>query len=157
MKIIHIDISEKTQQAIAEGLSRFLADDYAMYVKTQNFHWNLQGPEFFSLHLLFEKQYKEMAEELDEIAERIRAMGFFVEASFTAFKKRTEVKEDSKVLSIKEMILSLVDGHEMLIRHGRHVAQIADKEKDFASVDMLGRMLGAHEKMRWMLHSHLSV
>jgi len=153
---MHIDISEQTRQVIADGLSRFLADTYAMYVKTQNFHWNLQGPEFFSLHLLYDKQYKEMAEELDEIAERIRAIGYFVDASFSAFKKLTEVKEDARVLSIKDMLLSLIEGHEILIRHGRHVAQIADKEGDFASVDMLGRMLGAHEKMRWMIHSFLA-
>ena len=154
---MHIDISEQTRQVIADGLSRFLADVYAMYVKTQNFHWNLQGHEFFSLHLLFDKQYKAIAEELDEIAERIRSIGYFVDASFSAFKKLTEVKEDARVLSMKDMLLSLIEGHEILIRYGRHVAQIADKEGDFASVDMLGRMLGAHEKMCWMLHSYLAV
>ena len=154
---MQIDISENTRQVIVDGLSRFLADMYALYLKTQNFHWNVQGPEFYSLHLLFDTQYKEMAEELDEVAERIRALGFFVDASFTNFKRLTQVKEETKVLSIKEMLVSLVEAHEVLIRHGRHVAQLTDKEGDFGSTDMLGRMLGAHEKMRWMLHAQLNM
>jgi starvation-inducible DNA-binding protein len=111
------------------------------------------GSEFFSLHLLFEKQYEEIAEELDEIAERIRALGFFVDASFSAFKKLTLVKEDHNVLGIKDILLSLIDGHRVLIHHGRHIAQLTDQEGDFATVDMLGRMLGAHEKMVWMLQA----
>ena len=152
---MHIELSEQTRQVIVEGLSRFLADAYAMYVKTQNFHWNIHGPEFYSLHLLFEKQYEEIGEELDEIAERIRALGFFVDASFSAFKKLTLVKDEEKILSVRDMLLSLIEGHEVLIRHGRHVAQLTDQEGDFATVDMLGRMLGAHEKMCWMLRAQL--
>ncbi len=154
---LNFDLSEQTRQVIADGLARFLADTYAMYVKTQNFHWNLKGLEFYSLHLLFDKQYHEMAEELDEIAERIRSIGFFVDATFSAFRKLTLVKEEEKILSIKDMLLSLIEGHEILVRHGRHVAQLTDQEGDFATVDMLGRMLGAHEKMLWMLHSQLAM
>lgn len=150
-----IDLSQQTRQTIADGLSRFLADAYAIYVKTQNFHWNLKGPEFYSLHLLFEKQYEELANELDEIAERIRTLGYFVDATLTGYKRLTQVKEEEKVLSIRDMLESLIEGHEVLIRHGRKVARIADGEGDFASVDMLGRMLGAHEKMLWMIRSQL--
>jgi starvation-inducible DNA-binding protein len=152
---MHIDLSEQTRQVIVEGLSRFLADAYALYVKTQNFHWNVHGPEFYSLHLLFEKQYEEIGEELDEIAERIRALGFFVDASFGAFKKLTLVKDEEKILSVRDMLLNLIAGHEVFIHHGRHVAQLTDQEGDFATVDMLGRMLGAHEKICWMLRSQL--
>lgn len=98
-----------------------------------------------------------MADELDEIAERIRSIGFFVDATFSAFRKLTLVKEEEKILSIKDMLLSLIEGHEVLIRHGRHVAQLTDQEGDFATVDMLGRMLGSHEKMHWMLHAQLAM
>jgi starvation-inducible DNA-binding protein len=152
---MNIDISEQTRQVIADGLSQFLANIYALYVKTQNFHWNVKGLEFFSLHLLFEKQYEEIAEELDVVAERIRAIGFYVDASFSGFKNLTQVKDETKVLSSRDMLLSLIEGHETSIRQGRHVAEIADKEGDFASVDLLGRMLGAHEKMLWMLRSSI--
>ncbi len=152
---LHIGISEKNRQEISLGLARMHADTYAVYLKTQNFHWNLTGPEFYSLHLLFEKQYEDMAEAIDEIAERIRALGHFVEASFGALKKITGVKEEEGVLSIKEMLLGLVKAHEALICHARKVAEFADNEKDFATVDMIGRRLGAHEKFIWMLRSQM--
>lgn len=148
-------LSEQNRQVLCEGLARFLADTYTIYLKTQNSHWNLKGVEFYSLHILFEKQYEEMAMAVDEIAERIRALGFYVEGTFSAFKKLTGVKEDSKLLTIKDMLATLIEAHETLIRHGRKVAEIADMEKDFATVDMLGRRLGAHEKMLWMLRSSL--
>ena len=151
----HVGISEQNRLAISEGLTRVLAETYALYLKTQNFHWNVRGSEFYSLHLLFEKQYQEMAEAVDEIAERIRALGFFVDASFSAFSENSSVKEEKKVLNAKEMLASLVQGHETLIREGRRVAEIADRELDFATVDMLGRRLGAHEKMAWFLRSQI--
>jgi starvation-inducible DNA-binding protein len=96
-----------------------------------------------------------MAEAIDEIAERIRALGFFVDASFSAFSESSSIKEEEKVLNAKEMLTSLVQGHETLIREGRRVAEIADRELDFATVDMLGRRLGAHEKMAWFLRSQI--
>jgi starvation-inducible DNA-binding protein len=96
-----------------------------------------------------------MAEASDEIAERIRALGFHVEANFGAFKKISKIKDESKVLTIKEMLHSLIEGHEILIRHARTVAELGDRKGDFASVDMLGRRLGTHEKMVWMLRSQL--
>ena len=151
----HVGISEQNRLAISEGLARVLAETYTLYLKTQNFHWNVRGTEFYSLHLLFEKQYQEMAEAVDEIAERIRALGFFVDASFSAFAERSSIKEEENVLNAKEMLTSLVQGHEMLIREGRRVAEIADRELDFATVDMLGRRLGAHEKMAWFLRSQI--
>jgi len=150
---IHIGISDQNRETISQGLERFLADTYALYLKTQNFHWNVTGHEFYSLHLLFEKQYQEMAEAVDEVAERIRALGFYVAASFSSFKKISPIKDEEKVLNAKEMIQALVEGHETLIQWGRKLAEIADNEGDFATVDMLGRRLGAHEKMAWFLRS----
>lgn len=151
----NVGISEQNRSAISDGLARVLSETYVLYLKTQNFHWNVRGPEFYSLHLLFEKQYEEMAEAVDEIAERIRALGFFVDATFSAFSDLASIKEEEKVLNAKEMLSSLVQGHETLIREGRRVAEIADRELDFATVDMLGRRLGSHEKMAWFLRSQM--
>lgn len=151
----NIGLNEQNRSAISTGLERLLAEVYTLYLKTQNFHWNVRGTEFYSLHLLFEKHYEEMAEEIDEIAERIRALGFFVEASFSSFSELSSIKEEEKVLSAKEMLNSLVQGHEVYIREARRVAEIADRELDFATVDMLGRRMGAHEKMAWFLRSQI--
>ena len=150
----HSDLSEKTRQMIADGLARFLADAYALYVKTQNFHWNVKGPHFFALHLLFEKQYEEMAGAADEIAERIAALGFYVHASFSDFKKCC-IKEEFKPVPAKKMIQQLLSDHETVIRCARQIATLAEEEKDQATVDLMARRLGAHEKMAWMLRSHL--
>ncbi len=96
-----------------------------------------------------------MAEAIDEIAERIGALGFFVEASLHAFKLKTKIKEEDKVLGYKEMLLSLLEGHELLIREARVLVGIAERDKDAATVDLLGRRLGSHEKMAWFLRNHL--
>jgi len=149
----HLGLTEQNCQEISKGLSHFLADVYTTYLKTQNFHWNLSGREFYSLHLLFEKQYQELAEETDEVAERIRALGFYVEASFTSFKQLTHIKEEENVLTIKDMLHRLIAAHEMICRHGRNVSRLAEKGEDVATVDMLGRRIAAHEKMIWMLRS----
>jgi starvation-inducible DNA-binding protein len=151
----NVGISEQNRSAISEGLSRVLADTYMLYLKTQNFHWNVRGIEFYSLHLLFEKHYLEMADAVDEVAERIRALGFFVDATFSGFSELSSIKEEEKVLNAKEMLTSLVQGHEALSRNARKVAEIADREGDFATVDMLGRRLGSHEKMAWFLRSQI--
>ena len=149
----NIALSQKNREVMSLGLNRLLADTYAIYLKTQNFHWNLEGQEFYSLHILFEKQYEEMADAIDEIAERIRALGFYVEASLSSFKKLSLVKDDDKLLSIKEMLSTLVESHEILICHARKLAEIGDNEKDFATVDLVGRRLGVHEKFAWMLRA----
>jgi starvation-inducible DNA-binding protein len=151
----NIGLNEQNRSAISDGLSRLLAEVYTLYLKAQNFHWNVMGTEFYPLHLLFEKQYEEMAEEVDEIAERIRALGFFVDASFPAFSELSTIKSEEKVLHAKEMLISLLQGHETYIREARRVAEIADRELDFATVDMLGRRMGAHEKMAWFLRSQI--
>jgi starvation-inducible DNA-binding protein len=148
-------MTDQNRQEVAQLLTRLLADTYATYLKTQNFHWNLVGREFYSLHLLLDTQYHEMAEAVDEIAERIRSLGFYVDASFTVFKELTTIKEEQKVIGQDEMIEHLIAAHEAVIRHARNFSPLAEKERDFASVDLLARRLNAHEKMLWMLRSLL--
>lgn len=152
---VQTGLPEKSRIRISEGLASLLADTYAVYLKTQNFHWNVSGHEFFSLHILFEKQYTELAADIDEVAERIRALGFYVDASFTAFKGLTAVSEEHKVLTAKEMVQELVKAHEIVIRSTRNLSEIAEDEKDAATVDLLGRKLNIHEKQAWMLRSQL--
>ncbi len=153
---IQFGLSKPVRNEAAESLSDFLANTYALYLKTQSFHWNVVGAEFFSVHLLLEKHYEEMANAVDEIAERIRTLGVFVDASFSAFKKRTSLPESIPTLSLKEMIHSLVEGHELLARMGRpFVARFSDL-RDEASADLVIRRLIFHEKASWMLRSHLS-
>ena len=130
---MNVGLPEPVRLSISEGLSRVLAETYALYLKTQNFHWNVRGPEFYSLHLLFEKQYEELADAVDEVAERIRALGFFVDASLGAFRTKSSIKDEDKVLNFREMLLSLIEGHDTCIRHMRKVAEIADKDMDFAT------------------------
>jgi starvation-inducible DNA-binding protein len=151
----HTGMTEKNRQQVGDALARLLAETYAIYLKTQHFHWNVTGPEFFSLHLLFEKQYNELAEAIDEIAERIRALGFYVDGTFSGFKELSSIKDDDKVLVSKEMVHKLALGHEVVIRHARQLAALAEREHDPATVDLMGRRLNAHEKFYWMLRSHL--
>ncbi len=151
---INSGMTEQGRKKIADELRHYLADSYSIYLKTQNFHWNVKGPHFFALHLLFEKQYEELAEAVDKIAERIQALGFFVDASFSAFQKCC-IKEEKKPIPAKKMIEQLISDHESVIRCAREIAGIAEKEKDEATVDLMSRLLGEHEKMAWMLRSHL--
>lgn len=148
-------ISDQKRETISLGLATLLANTYALYTMTQHCHWNVTGPEFYQLHILFEKQYGEMAEAVDEIAERIRALGFYVDGTFSGFKRLATIEQMDKVMSGKEMIVHLVQAHENLIRHARKLAEIGDADGDFATVDMLGKRLGAHEKMAWFLRSSI--
>lgn len=146
-------MNENQRASISGVLTKLLADTYLLYLKTQNYHWNVTGPEFFSLHLLFEKHYKEMADAVDEIAERIRALGFYVEATTEAFKKISSIKEDNKILPKFEMLKELVEGHETVMRDARKLGDLAEKHQDQATVDLIARRLGVHEKAAWMLRS----
>lgn len=150
-----IGMKEEPRSEISGLLAKVLADTYLLLVKTQNFHWNVAGPQFFSLHLLFEKQYGELFSATDEIAERIRALGFFVEASAEGFKKISSIREDSRVLTAHEMLDQLLKGHEQVIRELRRLLELAEKEGDGATVDLIGRRMGAHEKAAWMLRSQV--
>ncbi len=152
---INIGISDQKRRVVADGLSGYLANLYSLYLKTQNFHWNVTGSEFYSLHLLFEKHYEAMAEEIDEVAERIRSLGMMVDASFSSFKKLSSIGEEHKKLTSKDMLLYLIEGHQVLIRQGRSVSEEAEHAQDCGTVDMMGRRMGEHEKMLWMLRSQV--
>lgn len=155
MSHMKIGMTDKERKVIAEHLSNFLADTYALYLKTQNFHWNLVGPDFFSLHVLFEKHYEDMAVAVDEIAERIRALGHYAEGSFSAFKKRSEIKEASKKSSAHQMVKELMQDHEWISREGRELIRTSQENHDEITGDLIIKRLGFHEKAGWMLRSHL--
>jgi len=155
---IDIGISEKDRRKIADGLSRFLADSYTLYLKTHNFHWNVTGPMFNSLHVMFMNQYTEQWTALDEIAERIRALGFNAPGSYAQFVKLASIKEESgdgAMPDWQEMVRQLVAGNEAVCRTGRKVLDIADDADDNPTEDLLTQRLQTHEKYAWMLRSLL--
>lgn len=152
---IEIGMSQKAMKEVAEMLSDFLADTYALYLKTQNFHWNIVGPDFYALHVLFEKHYEDMAEAVDEIAERIRALGAYAEGTFSQFKKRTSIKEEPKPLKSEDMLKKLIKDHELISQHGRQLIAESQQFHDEITADLVIKRLGFHEKAAWMLRSHL--
>ena len=154
---IDIGIANADRKKIAEGLSRFLADSYTLYLKTHNFHWNVTGPMFNSLHTMFEGQYTEQWTALDEIAERIRALGYNVPASYADFQRLSNIKDEVKVehTDWREMVRQLTLGNEAVSRTARKSLEVADKAGDDPTVDMLTQRLQVHEKNAWMLRSLL--
>jgi starvation-inducible DNA-binding protein len=152
---IDIGIPDAQRVEIAKGLSRFLADTYTLYLKTHNFHWNVKGPMFNSLHLMFEGQYTELWTAVDVIAERIRALDEPAPGTYTEFSKLTTIKEANGVPHANEMIKQLLEGHEAVARTARSVFPIAEKGGDEATLDMLIQRTQLHEKTAWMLRSLL--
>ncbi len=152
---IDIGIDEKDRVEIAAGLSRLLADSYTLYLKTHNYHWNVTGPMFNTLHLMFEGQYTELATAVDEIAERIRALGVHAPGSYQAFAELTEIEEDKKVPSAEQMIANLVKGQETVARTARSIFPLVDEAGDEPSADLLTQRMQVHEKTAWMLRSML--
>ncbi len=154
---MHMDtgISTEDRAKIVESLSTVLADAYMLYLKTHNFHWNVTGPLFSSLHVMFEEQYTEQWNALDEIAERIRALGHFAPATYKRYAELSSIKEEPEVLSSKDMLRQLVDGNEILIRTLRAGVKIADDLEDYPTADMLTTRMEVHEKNAWMLRSFL--
>ncbi len=150
-----IGISADKQKMITEGLARLLADTYTLYLKTHNFHWNVKGPMFTTLHTLFEQEYTELASAVDEIAERIRALGAAAPGSYQQFAELSSIKEETGVPSAEDMIRQLVDGQETVIATARGVFPVAEEAGDEASVDLLTQRMRTHEKNAWMLRSHL--
>lgn len=148
-------MNEEQRALISGALNKVLADTYVLYLKTQNFHWNYHGVEFYAFHLLFQKQYEELAEAIDEIAERIRALGFFVDATTESFKKLSSIMEEHRVIASHEMVEQLIQGHETVIRELRNLSVSAERHNDPATVDLMGRRLNVHEKFAWMLRSSL--
>jgi starvation-inducible DNA-binding protein len=152
---IDIGIDEKDRRAISEGLSRLLADSYTLYLKTHNYHWNVTGPMFSTLHTMFEGQYTELATAVDEIAERIRALGFPAPGSYRRFAALTAIEEENDVPDAREMIRQLLVGQETVARTAREVFAVADRVNDEPTADLLTQRMQIHEKTAWMLRSML--
>lgn len=152
---IDIGISDKDRKAIAKGLNHLLADTYTLYLMTHNFHWNVKGPMFNTLHLMFEGQYTELALAVDLIAERIRALGFPAPGTYTEFSKLSSIKEVSGVPKAEEMIKHLVRGQEAVIKTARSLFPIIEKVADEPTADLLTQRMQLHEKNAWMLRSLL--
>lgn len=153
---IDIGIDENDRRAIAEGLSRLLADTYTLYLKTHNFHWNVTGPMFQTLHLMFEQQYNELALAVDLIAERIRALGFPAPATYKEFLQLSSIKEDDAVPAADEMIKLLLEGQESVVRTARSVFPVVERVSDEPTADLLTQRMQVHEKTAWMLRSLLA-
>lgn len=152
---INIGISEQDRQNIADGLAKVLADSYTLYLKTHNYHWNVTGPMFNTLHLMFEGQYTELATAVDEIAERIRALGIAAPGSYKAFAQLTEIEEEEGIPNADEMIQQLVIGQETVVRTARSILPVVDAANDGPTVDLLIQRMQIHEKNAWMLRSLL--
>lgn len=152
---INIGIDENHRKQIADGLSRLLADTYTLYLKTHNFHWNVTGPMFQTLHLMFEGQYTELALAVDTIAERIRSLGFTAPGTYSEFAKLTSIPEPTAVPAAQEMIRELVEGQEAVVRTARSVFPAADAANDEPTADLLTQRMQVHEKTAWMLRSLL--
>src|SRR5690606_9092221 len=150
-----IGIKEKDRQEIAEGLARVLADTYTLYLKTHYFHWNVTGPMFQTLHLMFETQYTELALAVDMVAERIRALGFPAPGTYKRFAALSSIEEDEGVPKAQDMIRRLVEGHETVARTARQVFPVAEGVSDQPTCDLLTQRMQVHEKTAWMLRSLL--
>ncbi|MBX3663410.1 MAG: DNA starvation/stationary phase protection protein [Burkholderiales bacterium] len=150
---IDIGIKDRDRKAIADGLSRLLADTYTLYLKTHNFHWNVTGPMFQTLHLMFETQYNELALAVDQIAERIRALGYPAPGTYADYVKLSSIKETAGVPKAEKMIALLVEGQEAVARTARSVFPVVDKANDEPTADLLTQRMQIHEKNAWMLRS----
>ncbi|SMC27971.1 starvation-inducible DNA-binding protein [Andreprevotia lacus DSM 23236] len=152
---IHLGIDEVKRERIAQGLSRLLADTYTLYLQTHNFHWNVTGPMFNTLHLMFEAQYNELALAVDLIAERIRSLGFPAPGTYASFARLSSVQEVDGVPNARDMIAILLKGQETVVRTARSLFPEVDEVHDEASADLLTQRMQLHEKNAWMLRSLL--
>jgi starvation-inducible DNA-binding protein len=155
MTTINIGIPNEARADIAAGLSRLLADSYTLYLKTHNFHWNVTGPMFNTLHLMFETQYTELALAVDLIAERIRALGYPAPGTYSEYVKLTSIAETTGVPKAEEMIQLLVEGQESVVRTARSLFDVVDAAHDEPTADLLTQRMQLHEKNAWMLRSLL--
>lgn len=153
---IDIGIDDAQRQQIGAGLSRLLADTYTLYLKTHNFHWNVTGPMFNTLHLMFEQQYTELATAVDEIAERIRALGLAAPGSYAQFAELSSIKEETDVPDAETMIGQLVKDQETVARTARSLIPLVGAANDEPSADLLTQRMQIHEKTAWMLRSMLA-
>ena len=154
--IIDIGIGDDDRKALAAGLSKVLADSYTLYLKTHNYHWNVVGPMFNTLHLMFEEQYNELALAVDQIAERIRALGEPAPGTYREFAELSAIEEDTDRPDATEMIRRLVVGQETVARTARSMSDVVERADDQATADLLTQRLQVHEKTAWMLRSMLA-
>src|SRR5688500_5781743 len=152
---VNIGIEQNKREQIAQGLSKVLADSYTLYLKTHNFHWNVTGPMFQTLHLMFEQHYNELALAVDAIAERIRALGMTAPGTYKQFSALSSIKEEDGVPKAQDMIRLLVEGHEAVARTSRGVFKVAEAANDQPTCDLLTQRMQTHEKTAWMLRSLL--
>jgi starvation-inducible DNA-binding protein len=152
---IEIGISAEHRKQVADGLARLLADTYTLYLTTHSFHWNVTGPMFQTLHVMFEEEYTELALAVDTIAERIRALGHAAPGSYSQYQKLTSIREATDVPSAETMIAQLVEGQEAVVRTARAVFQLAEEAADQVTMDLLTERMQIHEKTAWMLRSLL--
>ncbi|MGK0673200.1 MAG: Dps family protein [Halothiobacillaceae bacterium] len=150
---INIGLDDEQRRAIAAGLSRLLADSYSLFLMTHNFHWNVVGPQFNALHTMFEAQYTELFTGIDEIAERIRALGEAAPGTFKQFEKLASFGIPEERLDAHDMLVELVKGQEAVVRTARDILPVAEKANDQPTIDLLTRRMETHEKNAWMLRS----
>jgi starvation-inducible DNA-binding protein len=148
-----IGIPEDQRKEVAAALAPLLADTYALYLKTQNYHWNVTGPRFRELHAMFEDQYRALAEAVDEVAERIRTLGFWAPATFGEFARLTSLEEEESVPDAEAMVGKLLEGHEVVLRTARRAMGVAQEARDEGTVDLMVARMAHHEKTGWMLAS----
>lgn len=155
---MHIDIgiNETDRQAIAQGLKGLLADSYTLYLQTHNFHWNVTGPQFRELHLMFEEHYTELAIAVDDIAERIRTLGVAAPGTYKAFAQMSEIKEVDGVPEASEMVALLTQGHEQVVKTCRKVLKLAQAADDESSASLVSDRMRVHEKTAWMLRATIA-
>ena len=153
---VEIGISQSDRENITKGLSKLLADSYTLYLKTHNYHWNVEGPLFNSLHLMFEEQYQELATAVDEIAERIRALGEYAPGSYTAFADLTRIEEEREHPAAEDMVRNLVRAHEAVVATAKEAFPAAEEAGDEPTCDLLTQRMHIHEKTAWMLRSVVS-
>lgn len=155
MKKIDIGINEQDRTAVAEGLKKLLADSYTLYLQTHNFHWNVTGPQFRELHLMFEEHYTELALAVDVIAERIRTLGVAAPGTYKAFAGLSSIEEVDGVPAAEKMVELLTQGHEQVVRTARQVLKIAQEAADESTVSLVSDRMRIHEKTAWMLRATL--
>lgn len=152
----NIGLTDKNAQQVAIVLNKILADEFVLYAKTRNYHWNYEGDNFIEMHKFFEGQYEELAELIDEIAERIRAVGHYAEGRLKEYLKLTDLTEPSGTTRQTQQVKNLLDDHETIVRFlRRQVDEMANKYKDAGTSDFLTGLMEKHEKMAWMLRAYL--
>ena len=153
MSSIDIGISKDDRQSVAEALKHVLADSYTLYLQTHNFHWNVTGPLFRELHLMFEEHYTELAEAVDEIAERIRTLGIAAPGTYKAFAELSAIKEVEGVPEANEMVKILTQSHEQVVKTCRKALKAAQDAEDESSAALVSDRMRIHEKTAWMLRA----